>query len=66
MKKDYRSFKKTRIVEIPDIEALNHFKVDEKSKAILARMVDDPSVSIRIISEITHIPKLLLTDVSNP
>ena len=41
---------------IPDIEALDHFKVDEKSKAILACMVDDPSVSIRMISEITHIP----------
>ena len=47
---------KTRAAVIPDIEALNHFKVDEKSKAILACMIDDPSVSIRIISEITHIP----------
>ena len=47
---------KTRAAVIPDIEAPNHFKVDEKSKAILACMIDDPSVSIRIISEITHIP----------
>lgn len=47
---------KTRAAVIPDIEALNHFKVDEKSKAILACMIDDPSVSIRMISEITHIP----------
>ena len=47
---------KTRAAVIPDIEALDHFKVDEKSKAILACMIDDPSVSIRMISEITHIP----------
>ena len=47
---------KTRAAVIPDIEAPNHFKVDEKSKAILACMIDDPSVSIRMISEITHIP----------
>ena len=47
---------KTRAAVIPDTEALDHFKVDEKSKAILACMIDDPSVSIRMISEITHIP----------
>lgn len=54
---EFKVIIKTRAVAIPGIEALNHFKVDEKSKAILACMVDDPSISIRIISDITHIPE---------
>ena len=47
---------KIRTDMIPEFKAIDRFYVDEKSKAILDCMVHDPYVSIRMISEITHIP----------
>ena len=61
IKGEFKVTIKTKVAEVPGVEALDHLKLDEKSKAILACMIDDPSVTIKMISEITRIPEATIS-----
>ena len=47
---------KTKVAATPGIEALDHLKLDEKSKAILDCIAHDDSVTVIKIAELTEIP----------
>lgn len=47
---------KTKVAEIPGVEAQYYLKLDEKSKAILDCIVHDDSVTVNEMAELTGIP----------